>query len=135
MTNLSLYKRVKAGDRWKYQRILEGRGHRTNDLSGPFYARPFFDGKQYWKTLLAETFAEARDEADHLDSVFAEKAKGLTVAEFEKATNANRISLKKAVEEFLSEAAKKKRPKTVVGYQLNLTQFLDSAKSLKFLGE
>jgi hypothetical protein len=32
MTTLSLYKRVKAGDRWEYQRILEGRGHRTNDL-------------------------------------------------------------------------------------------------------
>jgi hypothetical protein len=63
MTTLSLYQRVKAGDRWKYQRILEGRGHRTNDLTRPFYARHFFDGKQFWKTLSAETFAEARDEA------------------------------------------------------------------------
>ena len=135
MTTLSLYKRVKAGDRWKYQRILEGRGHRTNDLTGPFYARPFFDGKQFWKTLSAETFAEARDEADHLGSAFAAKAKGLTVAEFEQATNTNRIPLKNAVEAFLAEASKKKRPKTVVGYQLNLTQFLDSAKSLKFLDE
>jgi hypothetical protein len=75
MTTLSLYKRVKAGDRWKYQRILEGRGHHTNDLTGPFYARPFFDGKQFWKTLSAETFAEARDEADHFGSAFAAKAK------------------------------------------------------------
>jgi hypothetical protein len=87
MTTFSLYKRVKAGDRWKYQRILEGRGHRTNDLTGPFYARPFFDGKQFWKTLSAETFAEARDEADHLGSAFAAKAKGLTVAEFELSRN------------------------------------------------
>jgi len=59
----------------------------------------------------------------------------LTVAEFERATNTNRIPLKDAVEEFLAEASKKKRPKTVCGYRLNLTQFLDSAKSLKFLDE
>jgi hypothetical protein len=50
MTTLSLYQRVKAGDRWKYQRVLEGRGYRTNDLAGPFYARPFFDGKQFQKS-------------------------------------------------------------------------------------
>ena len=135
MPTLSLYRRVKTEDRWKYERIIEGRGHRTFDLTGPFYARPFHNGKQFWKTLLAETFAEARDEADHLYSALAAKAKGLTVAEFEKATNADRIPLKKAVEEFLSEASKKKKSKTVVGYQLNLTQFLDSAKSLKFLDE
>jgi hypothetical protein len=59
----------------------------------------------------------------------------LTVAEFEKATNTNRIPLKNAVEEFIAEASKKKRPKTVGGYQLNLRQFLDFAKSLKFLDE
>jgi len=135
MTTLSLYKRVKEGDRWKYQRILEGRGHRTNNLTGPFYARPFFDSKQFWKTLSAKTFAEARDEADHLGSAFAAKAKGLTVAEFEKATDVNRIPLKNAVEAFLSEASKKKKPRTLAGYRLNLKQFLDSAKSVKFLDE
>jgi integrase/recombinase XerD len=135
MPTVSLYRRVKVGDRWRYERILEGRGHRTSDLTGPFYARPSHNGKQYWKTLLAETFAEAREEADHLGSAFAAKSKGLTVAEFEKATNADRVPLKKAVEAFLSEASKKKRPKTVVGYQLNLSQFLNFAKSLKFLDE
>lgn len=61
MPTLSLYKRLKVGDSWKYHRIREGRGHRTSDLSGPFYARPFHNGRQYWKTLLAETFEEARD--------------------------------------------------------------------------
>jgi integrase/recombinase XerD len=135
MPTLSLYKRIKTGERWKYERILEGRGHRTSDLAGPFYARPFHNGQQFWKTLSAETFAEARDEAGHLNSAFAAQAKGLTVAEFEKATNADRIPLKKAVQEFLEEAEKKKRPKTVVGYKLNLNQFLDSAKSLKFLDQ
>jgi len=135
MLSPSLYKRVKVGDRWKYERIAEGRGRRTGDLTGPFYARPFFKGKQLWKTLSAETFAEAREEADHLSVALAAQAKGLTVAELETMTNANRIPLKKAVEDFLSEASKKKRPKTLIGYQLNLRQFLDSAKSINFLDE
>jgi hypothetical protein len=54
MTTLSLYQRVKAADRWKYQRILEGRGHRTDDVRGPFYARPFFDGKEFWKIVAVQ---------------------------------------------------------------------------------
>jgi len=135
MPTLSLYKRVKVGERWKYQRIHEGRGHRTSDLAGPFYARPFHNGRQYWKTLLAETFEEAREEADHLHSAFEATAKGLTVTEFENATNAHRIPLKKAVDDFLAEASSKKRPKTVIGYRLNLNQFLECAKSTKFLDE
>ncbi len=113
MPSPSLYRRIKVGDRWKYERIAEGRGHRTSDLTGPFYARPFFNGKQLWKTLSAETFAEAREEADHLSSALSARANGLTVVELEKLTNANRIPLKQAVEEFLSEASRKKRPKTL----------------------
>jgi hypothetical protein len=35
------------------------------------------------ENALGRTFAEARDEADHLDSAFAAKTKGLTVAEFD----------------------------------------------------
>lgn len=135
MPSLSLYKRMKVGDRWKYERIAEGRGHRNSDLKGPFYARPFFNGKQLWKTLSADTFAGAREEADHMTSALEAQAKGLTVGELEKITNANRIPLKKAIEDFLSEASKKKKPKTLIGYQLNLRQFLDSAESIKFLDE
>jgi integrase/recombinase XerD len=135
MPNPSLFKRVKIADRWNYQRIDEGRGHRTSDLTGPFYARPYLNGKQFWKRLAAETFAEAREEADHLSSALEAHSRGLTVAALDKITNANRIPLKKAVEDFLSEASRKKRPKTVVGYRLNLGQFLESAKTVKFLDE
>jgi hypothetical protein len=35
MANPSLYTRRKNGERWTYERIKEGRGHRNNDLSGP----------------------------------------------------------------------------------------------------
>jgi hypothetical protein len=58
MPTLSIYRRVKTEDRWKYERILEGRGHRTSDLTGPFYEHPFHNGKQYWKTLLAKPNCE-----------------------------------------------------------------------------
>jgi len=134
MPGLSLYKRVKNGDRWKYERIEEGRGHRTRDLSGAFYARPFFNGKQLWKTLSAETFAEARAEADNLTAALEARTKGLTVAELEEISNANRIPLKQGVEDFLSEALKTKKKKTFLGYRLNLGQFLESTK-IRFLDE
>src|SRR5260370_8292867 len=134
MPGLSLYKRGKNGDGWKYERIEEGRGHRTGDLSGPFYARPFFNGKQLWKTLSAETFAEARAEADNLTAALEARTKGLTVAELEEISNANRIPLKQAVEDFLSEALKTKKKKTLLGYRLNLSQSLESTK-IRFLDE
>jgi len=135
MPALSLYKRTKHGNRWKYERIEEGRGHRTSDLAGPFYARPFFNGKQLWKTLSAETFAGAREEADNLTVALEAQAKGLTVAELEKVSNAHRIPLRKAVDKFISHAESTKKKKTVLGYRLNLNQFLESAKSAKFLDE
>jgi integrase/recombinase XerD len=135
MSSLSLYKRTKHGERWKYERIEEGRGHRTSDLKGPFYARPFLNGKQLWKTLSAETFAAAREEADNLNAALEAQGKGLTVAELENVSTANRIPLKKAVEKFISHAESTKKKKTVLGYRLNLNQFLESAKSIKFLDE
>jgi integrase len=135
MPSLSLYRRTKQGDRWKYERIEEGRGHRTGDLKGPFYARPFFNGRQLWKALFAETFEDAREEADNLTAALEAQAKGLTVAELEKVSNAKRIPLKKAIDDFLCEAEKTKKKKTLLGYRLNLGQFFESAKSIKFLDE
>ncbi len=135
MSSLSLYRRIKEGEQWKYERIEEGRGHRTSDLKGPFYARPFVNGKQLWKTLSADTFSDAREEADNLTAALEAQAKGLTVTELENLSNSNRIPLKKAVEDFLSEAEKTKKKKTVLGYRLNLGQFLESVKSVKFLDE
>jgi integrase/recombinase XerD len=135
MPSLRLYKRTKHGDRWKYERIKEGRGHRTSDLKGPFYARPFVNGKQVWKTLSAETYAQAHEEADNLTAAFKAQAKGLTVAELENVSNVNRIPLKQAVDKFISDAESTKKKKTVLGYRLNLKQFLQSVKSIKFLDE
>jgi hypothetical protein len=54
----SLYIREKSpSGPWRYRRVKEGRGLKTGDLIGPFFARPFRNGKQFWKQLFAETLA------------------------------------------------------------------------------
>jgi integrase/recombinase XerD len=135
MANPSLYTRRKNGERWTYERIKEGRGHRNNDLSGPFYSRPVVNGRQLWKTLSAETYAEAREEASHLTYALQAQAKGFRISELESVSDADRIPLKQAVNRFISNAESTKKKKTVLGYRLNLSQFVQSAKSIRFLDE
>ena len=130
----SLYVREKREGRWRYKRISTGKGKKTGHIQGPFYARPFFQGKQVWKTLLATTFEEAQEEANQLTVALEAQAKGLTIAELENTRNIGRISLKSAVEKFISQAQSTKKNKTVLGYRLNLNQFVASTK-IKFLDE
>ena len=48
----SLYIREKSpSGPWRYRRVKEGRGLKTGDLICPFFARPFRNGKQFWKQL------------------------------------------------------------------------------------
>jgi integrase/recombinase XerD len=70
-----------------------------------------------------------------LDVALEAQSKGLTVKELENVANANRIPLKNAVEEFIANAVSTKGRKTVLGYRLNLSQFQESARSVKFLDE
>src|SRR5712691_2490825 len=104
MSSLSLYVREKAEGRWRYRCIETGRGKRTGHIRGPFYARPFFQGKQIWKTLLSTTFEEAQIEADQLAIGLEAKAQGLTTAELESSQNSGRVSLRTAVSKFIQEA-------------------------------
>jgi hypothetical protein len=91
------------------------------------------EGKQIWKPLIAENFIDARLEADKMVAGIEAQAQGLTVAELR--DNGDRLPLAKAVHDFIVEAASKKKPKTLIGYTLNLRQFLESAKSIYFLDE
>src|ERR1700674_5525647 len=79
----SLYVREKTDGHWRYRRVETGRGKRTGHIQGPFYARPFFRGKQIWKTLSAQTFETAQVEADQISVALEAQARGLTVAEAE----------------------------------------------------
>lgn len=132
----SLYVREKnPAGRWRYRRIKEGRGVRTGDLKAPFYARPFLEGKQVWRTLSADNFAEAKDEAEQLAVAFEAQAKGLTVAEFESLSNANRTAIKSAIEAYLEQKSGKAK-KTVAQYRLTLNEFLEAlGGKIRFLDE
>jgi integrase len=131
---LSIYTRGKnEAGRWRYTRIKEGRGKKTGEFVAPFFVRPMVAGKQIWKPLVAENFTDARMEADKMVAGLEARAQGSTVAEFR--DDGDRLPLAKAVHDFIVEAARKKKPKTLIGYKLNLKQFLESAKSLYFLDE
>jgi integrase len=131
---LSIYTRGKnEAGHWRYTRIKEGRGKKVGEFAGPFFIRPMVEGKQIWKPLVGENFLDARREADKMVAGLEAQAQGLTVAELR--NDGDRIPLAKALHDFLVEAAKKKKPKTLIGYKLNLHQFLESAKSIYFLDE
>jgi integrase/recombinase XerD len=127
MPTQSLYIREKTPEgTWRYRRIKEGRGVKTGDLTGPFFTRPFIDGKQTWKTLTAQTFKEAKEVAGQLSIALEAKAKGLTVAEAEAlSTNANRIPIRTAVDTYLEQKSGKAK-KTIAQYQLTLNEFIEA---------
>jgi len=76
---------------------------------------------------------EAQRAAAELPTIAKAAAAGLTLEEYEDRENARRIPIKKAVDNFLSHAAKTKKQKTVAGYKLNLSQFVESVGKIHFL--
>jgi integrase/recombinase XerD len=129
MPTPSLYIREKnpAGI-WRYRRIKVGRGVRTGELAAPFFTRPLVDGKQMWKTLFAQSFKEARQEAEHLTDALDAQSRGLTVAEAEALTNANRIPILTAIETYLDQKTGKAK-KTLAQYRLTLDEFVEAIGS------
>src|ERR1035437_4367107 len=109
----TVWQRIKTPDKgWRYSPVKEGRGKRTSELQPPFYVRPRINGKQTYQRLIAQTFAEARQEADRFTDVLAAAAKGLTVAEAETIANLNRTTVKSMVDVYLAQKSSK-APKTV----------------------
>jgi len=130
----SIYTRGKNEQgKWRYNRIETGRGKKTSQVQPPFFVRPFLNGKQVWHALGAQTFDAAIAEAATVGVGLEAQAQGLTVAEL--ANNPNRITLAKAIEKFVKNAEASKKRKTVNGYKLNLSQFVESADSVKFLDQ
>ena len=129
----AIYRRVrleKSGKPvWRYQSIEEGRGKRTGKLLGPFYIRPTVKlngtATQPWVKLTAENFDDAKTEAEHRSAAFEAAAKGLTVAEAESVSNAGRIPIKVAIENFL-EKKRKKTHSTQENYNYILNEFRES---------
>lgn len=119
----TIWQRVKTPGGWRYRRIAEGRGKRTGDLQPPFYVRPSVSGAQIWQRLKADTFADARQEAEQFEAVLDAASKGLTVAGTENIASLNRIPVKAAVDTYL-EKKQSKAPTTILQYRNVLNQFL-----------
>lgn len=127
----TVYTRPKnAKGTYTYQAVKVARGIRTGDLEPPFYVRHL----QKWIRLDAQDFTAAKKAADEFDGVREATAKGLTVAEAENITNANRVPLKVAVDEYLNLKTNRAR-KTQQQYALALKQFVESASRVRFLDE
>jgi integrase/recombinase XerD len=131
---VSIYIREKTDTgSWRFRKVREGRGIKTGDLRPPFYIRPFVNGKQVWKTLLAPSFKDAREEAGHAADALEAHSKGLTVAEAEALTNSNRLLIKSAVETYLEQKSGKAK-KTVYQYRLALNEFIEAVK-IRYMDE
>lgn len=136
MPSPSLYIREKRPSGvWRYKRVKEGRGVKTGDLAAPFFIRPSVGGKRLWKTLTAEDFREAKEEAAYLIAALDAQAKGLTVAEAEAVTNAGRVPLRIAVDKYLEQKSGK-APKTIAAYKNTLYEFIEAlGGKVRFLDE
>ena len=132
MPTLSLYVREKTpAGTWRYRRIKEGGGNRDRRP----LARPFVNGRQKWKTLLGQSFTEAKEEANNLAVALHARSKGLTVSEAESLTGADRIPIKNAVDHYLEQKSGK-AIKTVFQYRLTLNEFMAAiGPKVKFLDE
>lgn len=129
----SIYVREKQGSSWRYRRVKEGRGYQTGSLQGPFYARVAVGGRRNWQRLDARTFAEAKAEMGRLGAVLEAAAQGLAVTEAERLANANRSSVRRAVDTYLEQKRGKTR-KTRIKYRQALNRFVDLA-GVRFLDE
>ncbi|HWO33426.1 MAG TPA: site-specific integrase [Candidatus Acidoferrum sp.] len=129
---ITIHTRQKQNGKWRYERVKEGRGHKLANSVGPFYLRYSHDGRQLLSAPIA-TLPEAQAEVKRIRAASEIKAKGLTVAELDEINNANRLSIKTAIQNFL-ELKKNKEPKTRDAYRLHLSGFLESAK-VRFLDE
>ena len=136
MSTPSLYIREKSpSGPWRYRRVKEGRGVKTGDLTGPFFARPFVDGKQIWKPLFAETFAQARKEVSHLANGIPAEPQGLDATQRDLPKTVNRIPLATAVETYLEQKSGKSQ-KTVYQYKRTLDEFQEAVgQKVRYLDE
>src|SRR5215472_2391908 len=116
----TVYNRVKTPKGWRYAGVEEGRGKKTGDLEPPFYVRVSLHGKQVWHRLDAETFTEAKGQAETAFAALDAESKGLTIEEA--LVSKNRVPLSVAVERFKEDNASK-APKTI-DTRLNVVFFM-----------
>jgi integrase/recombinase XerD len=135
MARISVYIREKTDGGWRYRRIREGRGCKTGDLTPPFFTRRRTDGKQVWKGLYAETFAQAKKEATQLNAENPVEPSVLATAQPEIPRTANRASLASAIDTYLEQKSGKSQ-KTIYQYKRTLNEFQQVVgKKVRYLDE
>ena len=82
----------------------------------------YVDGKQIWKPLFAETFAQAKKEVRHLTNGIPPEAQGFSVVQRDLPRIVNCVPLATAVETYLEQKSGKSQ-KTVYQYQRTLNEF------------
>jgi integrase len=129
-------RRKEPGKGWRYKAVPKAAGRRPAiDPGAKFHVRyPDASGKFVWSQAY-DSFEEAEKEAAGLEVNARAVAIGLTIEEFKDRANSKRTTIKQAIEHFLSETRKTKKPKTVVGYKHNLEQFQGSLDGIRFVDE
>src|SRR5260370_26253569 len=91
-------------------------------------------GRERWGPD-GETLDEGLDARDKLKAALEAQSQGLTVTEMDDLTNANRVTIKQAVDKFL-ELKIGKAKKTRSAYRLHLYDFLESLdRRTKYMDE
>ena len=121
---------------WRYRRVKLGKGHKLAGLDGPFFSRIKKAGSKWqsWVSL-GDDIDQALEAAENLGHAMEAQSKGLTVAELDSVTDANRTPLKKAIADFLEQKSSKAK-RTLAQYKLNLrklTEFLPP--NIRFVGQ
>jgi integrase/recombinase XerD len=130
-------RRKEPGKGWRYKAVPKGAGRRPVAEPGTKFHVRYADasGKSVWSQAY-DSLEEAQRESAGLELNAKALAIGLTVEEYKNKTNAGRVPVRTAVEKFLEDARRTKKPKTVIGYELNLKQFQDSLdKKIRFVDE
>lgn len=125
-----------SGQGWRYKAVPKGAGRRPVVESGAKFHVRYSDasGKFIWSQAF-DSFEEAQREAEGLELNAQAVRLGLNVEEYKNRANSNRTTVKTAIENFLADARKTKKKKTVAGYEHNLKQFQESAGKLRFIDE
>jgi integrase len=124
----TIYHREKdAGGKWlNPKKIVEGRGHSTSDLKPPFSIRPVINARQSWHRLVAQTFAEAKAEAQKFYIKLQAHEHGAVIPEID---DTNRITLRAAVDDYIEHKEKEvfRRRATIKQYKTALSEFVEGS--------
>jgi len=122
---VSIYSRVKTHRGWRFRRVKFGRGLKHADVAGPFYLRHTLEGRQVFTPAKSADLADVVQEAQKLAEALTAESRGLTVKEYDEVTNAHRVTIQSACDEFI-KLRQKKAPRTVAAYTLHLKEFQES---------